>query len=90
VTVLFRPLLRPFLQPAIRAILGEEWAPVGSYLAWMIVGVPMIIPVQVTTVAMLSARDPGWLLKIKIVTFALRIFPLSITAIWLSYTFQNR
>ena len=85
-TVLSHPHLGPFLQPAIRAIPGEDWAAVGGYLAWMIVGVPMIIPVQVTTVAMSSAGGSGSLLKINIVTFALRIFSLSVTAIW----YQNR
>jgi hypothetical protein len=35
---------------------------------------------------MLSARSSGPLLKNNIVTFALRRFPLSITAIW----YQNR
>lgn len=45
----------------------------------MTVEAPVIIPVQVTTVAMSVAGVSGSLLRIDLVTFALRLFSLSIT-----------
>ena len=75
-------LLVPFVPHAVLAIFGEEWVPMGSYLAWMVFGVAMAIPSYVAVMVLLSAGGSGRLLKINIGIFVLRMLVLAITVLW--------